>query len=60
MIYTGNVFGMGRIKNIPNKFARGQDINHKHPKFWDYPQFVLKNFIIPPPPKFSRSATGKN
>ena len=38
MIYTGNVFGMGRIKNIPYKFARGQElltstINHKHPKF---------------------------
>ena len=25
ILYTGNVFGMGRIKIIPNKFARGQE-----------------------------------
>ena len=24
-IYAGNVFGMGRIKDISNKFARGQE-----------------------------------
>ena len=47
------------LENTLKRIKRGQETsikNRKHPKFRDYTQFVLINFIIPPP-KFFEFAT---
>ena len=39
-------------KISPASLREVKNINHKHAKFWDYTQFVLINFIIPPHQNF--------
>ena len=56
-LYTGNVFGMGRINNIPNKFARSQEHYSWTCKILRLYTICAHKFYHPPPPKFCRSAT---
>ena len=44
-------------KISPTSLHEVKNINHKHPKFWDYTQFVLINFAacLTPPCKLGRN-----